>query len=204
MLGVEREAFIRRISARLGDAASRGPALELPELPPTVGEDEGLVPLFTRRAAEAGVTVDRVETRADALEAVAGLLAGRGEAATLACPEDLRWPGLGGRWASDPGMATVGLSEADWGIAVTGGVVFRHEGSRGRSCSLLPATVAILLPVSRLRLDLAAVLREVAGLPAPACITFMTGVSHSADIASVTCRGVHGPGEVVLWLIDGE
>jgi len=29
-------------------------------------------------------------------------------------------------------------------------------------------------------------------------------VSHSADIASVTCRGVHGPGEVVLWLIDGE
>ena len=66
------------------------------------------------------------------------------------------------------------------------------------------AALALDLCEILLNEDHPVLVREVASLPAPACITFMTGVSHSADIASVTCRGVHGPGEVVLWLIDGE
>ncbi len=200
---MDRAAFLRTLSRRLRRGATPGPAPEAPVSRPPVTDAEETVRLFMSRAVEVRATVSRVATRAHAFEAVSDLLARRQDAA-LACPEDLRWPGVAERWTPDPRAATFGLGEADWGIAETGGVVFRHQGPKGRSYSLLPAAVGVLLPVSRILPDLAAVVREVTTRPLPACVTFMTGVSRSGDIAGVTCYGVHGPAEVFVWIVDDE
>ena len=66
--------------------------------------------------------------------------------------------------------------------------------------------VGLTLPLSRLvpRLgDLLEKLVENRDL-LPACVTMITGPSASADIAGVRSLGVHGPGEVRVWIIENE
>ncbi len=36
----------------------------------------------------------------------------------------------------------------------------------------------------------------------PTAVTFISGPSNTADIASVRCVGVHGPAEVFVWIIS--
>jgi L-lactate utilization protein LutC len=38
----------------------------------------------------------------------------------------------------------------------------------------------------------------------PACVTFKTGPSRSMDLGYVSCVGVHGPGDVTVWVIADE
>ena len=38
----------------------------------------------------------------------------------------------------------------------------------------------------------------------PTCVTLVTGPSASADVVGVRTLGVHGPGEVHVWLIENE
>jgi L-lactate utilization protein LutC len=198
---VEREAFLGVVSRRLEHGRAAQQDVAMPARPSFPADAVGLVELFTSRAEEVGATVHRVATRAVALDAVADLLTERGHG-SLACPPTLRWPAIAGRWTADPREAPFGLSEADWGIAGTGSVVFRHQGPGGRGYSLVPPAVGILLAASRLLPDLGAVLGLIDEDPPPACITFMAGVSHSADIAGVPCFGVHGPASVDVWLIE--
>ena len=147
----------------------------------------------------------RVTTRDAAFAAIAQMLHDRGEA-RIACPPSLKWPSIDHLWTGDPRDADFGLSEAEWGIAASGTVVLRHGGEDRRGYSLVPPAVGVLLPVSRLvpRLGpvLAALQDDAAGTPA--CITFISGASHSADIAGLVCFGVHGPAEMRVWLIDDE
>jgi hypothetical protein len=200
---VDRDAFLALLSVRLAAVRSSDRTAEAPPLPVLAHEDEKLASLFASRATEVGATVGTVRTRAVALDAVAGLLEAEGHA-RVACPPHLRFPAIAGMWTADPREASFGLSEAHWGIAETGSVVFRHQGPEGRGYSLVPPSVGILLATSRLVPSLAAVLSSIEADPPPACITFMTGVSHSSDIAGTPCSGVHGPGSVRVWLIDDE
>lgn len=200
---MERDVFLSRLSARLTPGRRSAPTLEIPPLPPLAGHGESPADLFIARAVEAGAHVHRAETRAAAYGAVARLLEQDGHD-TIACPSTLGFPAAEGRGATDPRKASFGLSEADWGIAATGSVVLRHQGVMGRQFSLVPPSVGILLAASRLVPDLATALRLIAEAPPPACITFMTGVSHSGDIAGTMCTGVHGPGSVHIWLLGDE
>lgn len=197
------QTFLAAIAQRLGSDAEPSPDVVIPSSPAAGAPLADLASLFMARAAEVGATVSRAATRAAAFEAIAGLLEERGDVA-VSCPSALRRPGLSEQWTADPREASFGLSEADWGIAETGSVVLRHRGANGRSHSLVPPAAGILLPASRLVPDLASALRLIDQEPPPACITFISGVSHSADIAGVTCYGVHGPAAVSLWLIDDE
>jgi hypothetical protein len=124
----------------------------------------------------------------------------------IACPPSLVWPAIEERWTADPREADFGLSEAEWGIAASATVVLRHRGEYGRAFSLVPPAVGFLLPVSRLMPRLTPVVAAVhddADAP-PACITFVSGASHSSDIAGISCFGVHGPADVRVWLIEDE
>ena len=66
--------------------------------------------------------------------------------------------------------------------------------------------VGFTLPRSGLVARLGDLLRQLVQNrgPLPACITMITGPSASADIAGVRTLGVHGPGEVHVWIIENE
>jgi len=233
-LSVDRELFIARVAARLRVSPASGDVpVPPPAVPPQVAEAraragaaaaatdpagvgagpagappqarEGLVELFGVRLREAGGEDARVPDRRQAQAAVAAMARERGWA-TFSCAPSLRWPATDDLCAEDPRRADFGLCDAEWGIAETGSVVLRHAGERGRGHSLLPPVVGFLLPASRLVRGVGDVLGFIhdASEPLPACVTFVTGPSHSGDIAGVMCYGVHGPAEVRVWLIDDE
>jgi len=168
---------------------------------------DALVRLFSERLGELGGAAALVATRAAAQAAIAERLRAHGTT-TVACAPSLRWPGIDALWTADARTADYGLSEAEWGIAETGTVVLRHLGEHGRSSSLVPPAAGFLLPVSRLvpRLGpvVQAVHRESTAHELPACLTFISGPSHSGDIAGILVAGVHGPGDVSVWLIADE
>jgi L-lactate utilization protein LutC len=205
---MDRQTFLQRVELAVHSAGAPSDVAAPETLAgawdgPT--EREEMVALFIARLAELGGTATVLPNRREALAAVAKALAEAGTR-SVACPGSLEWDGIAGIRADDARGAEFGLSEAAWGIADTGTVVLRHQGEHGRVYSLVPPAVGFLLPVSRLLPRLGAVLSAVATDPAgpPSCITFVSGVSHSGDIAGVTCTGVHGPGQVHVWLIGDE
>jgi L-lactate utilization protein LutC len=205
---MDRQVFLRRVERAVHSTGAPSDAARPATLAGTWDgptERDEMVALFIARLAELGGTATVSPDRREALAAVSEALAAAG-LRSVACPAGLEWEGIAGIRADDARGADFGLSEAAWGIADTGTVVLRHQGEHGRTYSLVPPAVGFLLPVSRLLPRLGAVLRAVATDPAgpPACITFVSGVSHSGDIAGVTCTGVHGPGQVHVWIIGDE
>ena len=206
---MDREAFLQHVRLQLRGAANH--ATERPEPLPSpraparhsalTGRD--LMLLFAERVRELGGDVAAVASRADACAAIARRL--RDEGVAIACPRELLWPEVEHLWTDDPRRAGFGLSVADWGIAETGTVVLRHRGPYGRTFSLVPPSVGFLLPSSRLTPHLGVALAALNEADAaPACVTLVSGPSHSGDIAGLTCTGVHGPGDVRIWLIEDE
>ncbi len=203
---MERKAFLARVTASLDRrerSATRAGAVPRRDGLPT--EPGAIAELFASRLAAVGGYAHHAVTRADAQEDIARMLGERGMA-SLACPAGLRWSAVETLCTDDAENAAFGLAEAERGVAETGSVMLLHGGENGRRRSLLPPVVGFLLPASRLLPSLGCALDVALGARdrLPACTTFVTGASHSADIACVPCRGVHGPGEVHVWLIDQE
>jgi L-lactate dehydrogenase complex protein LldG len=97
-----------------------------------------------------------------------------------------------------PEIEGAGYSEASYGIAETGSLVFlsSHEP---RASSLLPAVHVATLREDRILPDLET-LFETIGPALPSGVAVVTGPSRSADIEQVLAVGVHGPGEVHVVL----
>jgi L-lactate utilization protein LutC len=219
---VDRDAFIARVAARLRASGSADgaapptaaeaaaapapapPVLTLPASAPPLSRDE-LLELFAARLGEAGGTAVRVPGREQALAAIAEMAAAKGWGA-VACPPSLKWPAIEPLWTGDPRRAEFGLSVAEWGVAQTGSVFLRHGGEHGRGFSVVPPVAGILVPASRIVPRLGDVLGRLhdAAEALPACVAFVTGPSHSGDIAGVMCYGVHGPAEVHVWVLEDE
>lgn len=205
---MERKAFLARVTASLGRIERVATPAFAGTLPPRSGlptDGDQLAELFTARLADAGGHVHRAATRPEAQDAIARMLGERGMA-SLACSPGLRWPAVAALCTDDVEHAAFGLAEAERGVAETGSILIVHGGENGRRHSLLPPAVGFLLPASKLVPSLGPALDSVCGADGrPAvCATFITGGSHSADIACVPCYGVHGPGEVHVWLISSE
>ena len=208
---MDRERFIGRITARVGRRAGA----EVPPVPRRAAvtpaqaqapDGEALLQRFCERLADVSGAAVVFASRAGAQTAVERLVAQRGYAA-VDCPAALRWPGIEALCAGDPRAAAFGLSEARWAIAETGTVVLWHDPAHPRASSLVPPAAGVFVPVSGLvpRLgDITARIAEAERHDLPAGITFMTGPSRSMDIGYVSCMGVHGPGEVVVWVIADE
>jgi L-lactate dehydrogenase complex protein LldG len=96
-----------------------------------------------------------------------------------------------------------GLCYAEFGIAETGTVVVYSGGEKGRSVSLLPDCVGIILEAKRIVPRITQVLSELR-VPAleHACINFISGPSRSADIEMSLSIGVHGPGKITVFIIE--
>ena len=171
-----------------------------------VPDREALVRRFCERLAEVSGAAVVVADRAGARAAAEQLVAERGYQA-LDCPAALRWPGIEALCDGDPRAAGFGLSEARWALAETGTVVLWNDAATPRAASLVPPAAGVFVPASAIVPRLGDVTSRLAaaGRPGlPACVTFMSGPSRSMDIGYVSCMGVHGPGEVVVWVVADE
>ena len=100
-------------------------------------------------------------------------------------------------------QAELGVTGAEWGIALSGTIVTRSSPEHGRTVSLLPPRHLTILETSKIRDTIAEVLEEIqAAGDLPAAFEFITGPSRTSDIEMDLSIGVHGPVEVYLLLID--
>ncbi|ODA40218.1 LUD domain-containing protein [Desulfosporosinus sp. BG] len=102
-------------------------------------------------------------------------------------------------------QAELGVTGADWGIALSGTVVMNSNPQRGRAVSLLPPRHLTFIETSKLKDNLSEVLEAISasGSP-PAAIELITGPSRTSDIEMDLSIGVHGPVDVYVLLIEDE
>lgn len=101
--------------------------------------------------------------------------------------------------------ADIGLSVADYAVAVTGSLVLMSGAGQGRTVSLLPTAFMAIIPASVLKTRLGEVMHEIRSNHKgnmPAGIHFVSGPSRSADIENDLTIGVHGPGIVYAIIVD--
>jgi L-lactate dehydrogenase complex protein LldG len=101
--------------------------------------------------------------------------------------------------------AAAGLTGATAGLADTGSLVLVTSPARPRLVSLLPPVHLALLSVSRLLPTMAAFWQVYPDLTGAASnLVFVTGPSRTADIELTLTRGVHGPKQLHIILLDYE
>ncbi|HEY5271096.1 MAG TPA: LUD domain-containing protein [Anaerolineales bacterium] len=100
----------------------------------------------------------------------------------------------------DPAVRA-GITGALAGIADTGSLVLISGAGQTLTASLLPEVHVAVLRTSRLVPSLAEALRRPEVRTAPAGV-IVTGPSRTADIEMTLTIGVHGPGELHVFLID--
>lgn len=100
-------------------------------------------------------------------------------------------------------QAELGVTGADWGIALSGTIVINSSPQRGRAISLLPPRHLVFIEVSKLRDNLFEVLEELSSLGVPpSAIEMISGPSRTSDIEMDLSIGVHGPIDVYVVLIE--
>jgi len=101
------------------------------------------------------------------------------------------------------GVADIGITGADAGIAATGSLILRSGPGRPRAASLLPPVHVAILHRERITQSIESWLAENGtSLSDSANTVFVSGPSRSGDIEMILTLGVHGPGEVHIVLVD--
>src|SRR6185437_7463515 len=99
--------------------------------------------------------------------------------------------------------ADYGITSADYALADTGTLVMLSSPQEARMISLLPPAHVALVPRSRI---LASLDELFTLLPDPAAVTssmvLITGPSRTGDIEQILVRGVHGPGDFTVVVVD--
>jgi L-lactate utilization protein LutC len=97
----------------------------------------------------------------------------------------------------------VGITSADYALADTGSLVIFTESHESRLLSLLPPCHIAIIESSRIvpSLDDVFRLRPSPGEQSSAMVV-ITGPSRTADIEMRLVRGVHGPGEIHVIIVE--
>lgn len=95
-----------------------------------------------------------------------------------------------------------GITDVYRAVAETGSVVVRESIEHGRAVSLVPPVHIAIVRKSQIVPDLIDLMADVQRDGTASGIVIITGPSKTADIEMNLVTGVHGPGEVVLFLID--
>jgi L-lactate dehydrogenase complex protein LldG len=100
-------------------------------------------------------------------------------------------------------QADVGFTVAEYGLSETGTIVLYNRGNCGRLVSLLPTICATVLSAQHIIPRLTQLLPQIdQNVADHSCINLITGPSRSADIEMDLSIGVHGPGQLVVFLIE--
>lgn len=205
-----RDQMLTRVRGALG----RSPNQPLPEpLPVRLQIPQtplaGRVSQFSGALTELGGTVTIVKYLAGAKKALASIINGRTLVASAApILEELldRQEGRGpapqfSREACT--TAEIGVTSADFGLADTGSLVFLSESHESRLISLLPPIHIAVISRAKILSGLDELFTIV---PQPAdrssSMVLITGPSRTADIEMRLVRGVHGPGEIHVIIVE--
>ena len=192
----------------------------------TRGDSENLVERFSREAEEAGAQQHHVLREEDAVEVVHQILCDNDASDILAWTStDLLMGELNktlirrGYRLLDAvlpksaderkvklgqlAQAQVGVTGALAGIAATGTVVLASGPDRARLAWLLPPVHVVLLSSHSIYPTLSSFFSEREDcVRRSSHVAFVTGPSRTADIEQTLTRGVHGPTNVHIVLVD--
>lgn len=198
------------LGRRLGQEVPPPPPVRIviPDVPVTQRIDA----MLERVAALAGKTL-RAKSMAEAREYVASVI--RGKTAVTSNAPFLRQCGITELPGVQSGISDredlrrlcatcdYGISSADFGLADTGSLVMISSREEARLVSLLPPAHIAVVPASKLLTGLDELYSI---LPRPAeqtsSMVLITGPSRTADIEQILVRGVHGPGEIHVVIVE--
>lgn len=195
-----RSSILKEIRRNLG----RGPGVAPPAPPvrlviPEVPMKARVASMLERVAALAGHAV-HARSDAEAVDYVRVVIAGK--STVVANSPFLRDLGFAAGGA-DVATADIGITSADYALVDTGTLVMLASAENARVISLLPPVHIAILPASCL---LSSMDELFTIHPKPAdgtsSMVLITGPSRTADIEQILVRGVHGPGEVHVVIID--
>ncbi len=209
-----REQTLHRVQTALGRKAGQAPS-EVPPVRLRIPEvDLGRrIATFRERLEALAARTAHLRTRAEAVSYVAGVTAGRDSVASnapyLAECGITTLPGVRTGFTDAAALraacatTAVGITSADYALSDTGTMVMIASPAEARLVSLLPPVHVAVFPASRMLTGLDELFTLI---PDPARITssmvMITGPSRTADIEQILVRGVHGPGEVHVVIVD--
>lgn len=189
------------------------PADYLHVTPPGEGTPAALTAQFVREAQALHATVYQSRDAAEALAQLLALLAN--EPAVLAWAWDaIPLPGLRDGLAAagitvaddDDVTVRVGISGANAALAATGTLILYSGAGRARATSLLPPVHIAVITADQIVADFESWIAaaKAAGLDRfrqAANIIAISGPSRTADIAMELILGMHGPGELHIFIL---
>jgi L-lactate utilization protein LutC len=206
---MERGAFLTRLRERAARHAHENvahPLVRVADVPAVSYRQDLDDPLaaFVRNASMQGAHVSTVD---DPSAFVNGVIS-ETDATTVVVSRDPEVSDLDVRGAialdGPRPDADLGVVGAAYGIASTGTVLFDSGRAGGRSASLLPPAIVVLLRTDAIVRDAGEIFRRMPerfpdGLPSQ--LVLCTGPSKSGDIELELTTGVHGPGRVFVGVL---
>ncbi len=211
---MEREGILHRVRTAIGRSAGQAPAA-VPEARlriPEVSRDERIELLLENVRKLAGKTA-RVKSKKEARDYAAALMEGRSavasNAAFLAECGVTELAGVAGGFRDREALravaerADVGITSADYALADTGSLVMLSSEAEARMISLLPMVHLAIFPADRILTGLDELYTMVPDpMERTSSMVLITGPSRTADIEQILVRGVHGPGEIHVVVVE--
>ena len=95
----------------------------------------------------------------------------------------------------------VGITEENFGIAYSGGLVEFAENAEDKQPSLLPDIHIAILREKNIVEDISDFFERIEWVLQDIDITFIVGPSKTADIEKILVKGAHGPRELVVFIV---
>lgn len=109
--------------------------------------------------------------------------------------------------SEDIRKANAGITGCEVLVARTGSIVISAGQPSGRAVSVFPPVHIVVAYTDQLVFDIKDALNKLKakyGDQLPSMISFQSGPSRTSDIEKTSVIGVHGPGEVYVFLVDKE
>lgn len=216
--------FMNTIKQALGRKVGETRDPIAPEIPDDivrlVQETDDMVAIFQEKAEYVGLEVTRIPSRElettlkncfCELEAKTAVLAMNDRASNISIHNAIKDAGIEElSSAQDRNMqqgfiADVGITDVHAAFAETGTLVCNSDSQHARAASIaVPTHIAIVRASDLLpdMIDYMRLQRKLSPSELPAAQAFITGPSKTADIEGILVTGVHGPGRVLVLLIE--
>jgi len=178
---------------------------------------EALYDTFAANATIMGAEVYRVAGPREARDLITRLIRGVQAARVAVAPAPLlaELDVVGAVGAAGAGLTTgsareqaesadLGITACERVIAETGTLVQEATALDRRLVGMLPPVHLAVVPATGLTKSWRELLAELAGGDLPGYLAFISGPSRTADIERVLTIGVHGPGRLLVVVVDQE